>query len=77
MSGNIPEKVSRDLPGAPPVNRLIDILSNKSTYSSPSNMNGSLITPNTNIKQEYYSNLEANKNDLSCKYDGLNSFLFT
>ncbi len=66
MSGNIQEKASRELPGAPPVNRLIDILNNKSTYSSPS-MNGSLITTNTSIKQEYYSTLEANKNDLSCQ----------
>ena len=67
MSGNVQDKTSRgDMPGAPPVNRLVDMLNNKSTYSSP-NMNISAhITP-SNIKQEYYGNLDS-KNDLSCKF---------
>lgn len=66
MSGNLQEKPSgqnAQLPGAPPVNRLVDMLNNKSTYSA--NLNGSSNPTPNNIKQEYYSTLE-NKNDLSC-----------
>lgn len=49
--------------GAPPVNRLVDIISNNKSYSSSLN-NSAHITPN--MKQEYISSLE--KNDLSCKF---------
>lgn len=68
MGGNIhgnqhmPDKgSSNQLPGAPPVNRLVDIISNNKSYSSSLN-NSAHITPN--MKQEYISSLE-NKNDLS------------
>lgn len=66
MSGNIPQpnekSQSVQLPGAPPVNRLVDMLNNKSTYSTPNILNNSNLTPNNMIKQEYLTAYE--KNDL-------------
>lgn len=68
MSGNIPQpnekSQSVQLPGAPPVNRLVDMLNNKSTYSTPNILNNSNLTPNNMIKQEYLTAYE--KNDLPC-----------
>jgi len=68
MSGNVNpgsnDKIgSNQLPGAPPVNRLVDMISNnKQTYSPNLNMSNHL-TPNNLMKQEkLFSN---DKNDLS------------
>jgi len=64
-SGGLGDKLSNSAqmqPGAPPVNRLVDILSNKQPYSPslPSHMTTS---EQRVIKQEYYNSLD--KNDLS------------
>lgn len=69
MSGNIPQQNEKtqnvQLPGAPPVNRLVDMLNNKSTYNSPNiHNNSNHLTPSNIVKQEYLSAHE--KNDLQC-----------
>lgn len=67
MSGNVNPSENKlgggNIPGAPPVNRLVDMISNnKQSYSPNLNMSNNL-TPNNLIKQEYLS--QNDKNDLS------------
>lgn len=69
MGGNIHHQSEKSggnsqLPGAPPINRLVDVLSNKqhTSYSSNS-LNNSALTPNNMVKQEYLT--AHDKNDLS------------
>lgn len=69
MSGNIHHQSAMNeksnpggqIPGAPPLNRLVDVISNKQSYNS-SSLNNSVLTPN-NMKQEYIT--AHDKNDLS------------
>lgn len=75
---NINEPKSQVPPGAPPVNRLVDILNNKSGFnnSNMSNCGSNLMTPNDSIRNnnklncdnDYYGNNMNDKTDLSCKF---------
>lgn len=79
MSGNLNLNESKQAqlpPGAPPVNRLVDVLSNKTNYNINNMAAGSnLISPNDsirnkqlNIENDYYGG-PCDKTDLSCIYN--------
>ena len=67
-TNNINDRSTPQVPGAPPVNRLIDMLNKPTFGSSSASANQSLLTPNeTRVKFEYYNSESRVNQDLPCR----------